>query len=213
GGGLSLGCMRLPEVAGGNHLVVARPKRLPVYRLRAARRRGGRARFRRLVTCGGFPLAGAIEHPVKVFDIGLPAGIFGVAMPVGKFGGVGELEYDRTVARLDDGRHKLVAAVGKGSLRADPARRHGPRRPQDDDGPRVAKALLDHLVERLSRMKRRVPPDTESFRGEPFRENSRSRPVLASVGNEDVSSGQTTPWPDRAGSLATGAVPSLMEGR
>jgi hypothetical protein len=73
--GLSFGCMRLPEATGGDDLVVPGPEGLAAYRLMAARRRGGGACLGWLLARSGFALASAVEHPVEVLDVHLPARI------------------------------------------------------------------------------------------------------------------------------------------
>ena len=134
-----------------------------------------------------------MRQPHQVVDERAPARIGAVAVPLGELGRVSQLEHDRAVAGLDDRGDELVAAVGKSGFRAHPARRHGARRPEDDDGGGIPQPLLDHFVEGLAGMKRRVPPHLEAFFPKAFGERARGGTVLTRIRQEDVSSGHPIP--------------------
>src|SRR6185503_10245526 len=81
------------------------------------------------------------------------------------------------------------------------ARGYGPRRPEDDDGLRVPQLSFDDFVERFTGVKRCVPPDAEAFLGEGLGEDSRRRPVVTRIRQEDVGPGHVPPVSSRAKSL------------
>ena len=134
-----------------------------------------------------------VDQPMEVLHERPPGWIGGVALPLGEVRRMRQFENDRSVAGFDRDGRKLVSTVGQGRFRPNPARSDGARRPEHDDGLGRLQRGFDDLIERLARMQRCVPPDGEPFIHEALSVTPCDVPILATVRNEDVRSGQAGP--------------------